>query len=502
MGLEVLRDIVMRGAEDWKAANEAAFSAMFGSAAGRYKDSAKAVVSLRANPASAESGVPYAGYIHPDNTGSGPYGGMSIAIFPVANARCLVTFVVGTGGLYPDEEILGRPGHARKVQALCAWLNATHGEQVAWAKQDPTRTDEDLPAIVAAQFEKYKTVLKRYGKVLYGIYAPRDDDDEAVVLRALKAFFDLMFIERGETPLTALKPDAKQIESEWVAHLMPSVTEADVVNLLASRRYAIIEGPPGTGKTRMAQRLVRGEYAGNGRTIQFHANTTYENFVGGLAPIQATEGVGLAFSPQLGYLMEAVNVSNADPLRPYLLHIDEINRADLGKVLGEAIYLLEPNAERTESRRRSVELPYDFGGDIGRSLSLPPNLHILGTMNTADRSLGAFDVAVRRRFAFVTLWPQASVVAAQGNEFLSEAFEKLLMIFIDHARDDAFGLVPGHSYFLVDPDTDPIAQLKATLVPLLREYLAQGYVGGFAEQIRAYLQWIDSRSSEALHGAV
>ena len=236
----------------------------------------------------------------------------------------------------------------------------------------------------------------------------------------------------------------------------------------------------------MARCFVSDAYGGNGKSVQFHPNTTYENFVGGLAPTQTQGGLGLSFAPKPGYLMEASALASANPDRDFLLHIDEINRADLSKILGEAIYLFEPGEQRT------IDLPYDFGEPHGDQLSLPSNLHVLGTMNTADRSLAIVDVAVRRRFAFTKLWPQRSVVAAQDDATMTQAFDDLMLIFVEYATSDAFDLVPGHSYFLLSPGLTAAEQLKVTLKPLLEEYLAQGYVGGFSEPIRSYLQWIES----------
>ena len=134
-----------------------------------------------------------------------------------------------------------------------------------------------------------------------------------------------------------------------------------------------------------------------GQTIQFHPNTTYENFVGGLAPLQESgnenDGLGFRFAPKTGFLIEAAAEAIQNPSRDYLLHIDEINRADLGKILGEAIYLFEPDPESP----REISLAYDFGEPYFRKLQLPNNLHVLGTMNSADRSIAILDVAVRRR---------------------------------------------------------------------------------------------------------
>jgi 5-methylcytosine-specific restriction protein B len=238
----------------------------------------------------------------------------------------------------------------------------------------------------------------------------------------------------------------------------------------------------------MAMDLLREDYAGHGRTIQFHANTTYEAFVGGLAPVHSEDQLGLRFKPTPGLLMEAAAIALQNPSKPYLLHIDEINRADLSKVLGEAIFLLESESKR----ERHVDLPYDFGEPFHRTLFLPNNLHIVGTMNSADRSIAIVDVAVRRRFGFIGLWPQMSVVEEKGSQPMQKAFRDIVSIFVEHASDDAFNLMPGHSYFLQADASKAAEHLNTNLVPLLEEYLSQGYVAGFAEPIRNYIQGIRS----------
>jgi 5-methylcytosine-specific restriction protein B len=469
----------------WPERQPTAFKALFGSPDGRYPASAEQSVTLRAPQFKADSGVPFAAYIHPSNPSSGAYGGMSVAIFPVADAPCLLSFVVGTQGLSPDEEILGRPGHARKVQAICAWLNRKHGHGnlVTWAKEDPVRTEQDVPSKIAKQFPAYRSVFDRYGKVLYAIFAP--SEDETATRDAVTAFLDLMFEERGYRPLSALVADAERIRSEWFGHLMPDIMVEQVRELLRQRRYVILQGPPGTGKTRMALELLK---TTRGNTIQFHPNTTYENVVGGLAPLQTEESLGLRFAPLPGALMRAAQEARANHAEDYLLHIDEINRADLAKVLGEAIFLLEAG----DAGQRRIDLPYDFGPPLGRHFELPSNLYILGTMNSADRSIAIVDVAVRRRFAFVKLWPQLRVIQELGCPFMERAFIDLTSIFVEHATADTFDLVPGHSYYLQRDESAARSRLKVTLGPLLEEYLAQGYVAGFSEPIRSYLQWIES----------
>ena len=113
-------------------------------------------------------------------------------------------------------------------------------------------------------------------------------------------------------------------------------------------------------------------------------------------------------------------------------------------------------------------------------------------MNSADRSIAIVDVAVRRRFAFVSLWPRMSVVEQYGCKLMQDQFKDLVSLFVEHASDDSFPLMPGHSYFLESNVDRARESLKVNLAPLLEEYLAQGYVSGFAEPIRSYLQRLRS----------
>jgi 5-methylcytosine-specific restriction protein B len=393
--------------------------------------------------------------------------------------------VVGTQGLSPDKAILGRPGHARKTQAICKWLNEKFGDGnlVAWSKNDPTRTDQSMPNFEA--WSDYKSVTDRYGKEIYAVFRPREDRKGTE--QALTAFLDLLLEERGYGPLSgaARKGRGDEIREAWFQNLLPQLDDNEVSRLLNDRRFVIVQGPPGTGKTHLALQMLEKEYKNNGRTVQFHQNTTYETFVGGLAPAESKDAVGFRFEPKQGYLMEAAAAARAIAPTKYLLHIDEINRADLSKILGEAIFLLE-----SKSTNRKVNLAYDFGYPFLKELSIPENLHILGTMNTSDRSIAILDVAVRRRFAFLTLMPQISVVEKLGCLTMQKTFRALLSIFVEHAPDDAFNLMPGHSYFLETDEAKAVESLRVNLVPLLEEYLAQGYVGGFAEPIRGFLQGI------------
>lgn len=149
--------------------------------------------------------------------------------------------------------------------------------------------------------------------------------------------------------------------------------------------------------------------------------------------------------------------------KKYILIIDEINRANLPSVLGELIYALEYRNEAVESM---------YAKDEDRKITLPNNLYIIGTMNTADRSVGHIDYAIRRRFAFVNMLPDKSVI--QNTKAIT-LFENVEKIFTDHISDDfqQDDVQLGHSYFLGDEDKLQM-RLDYEIKPILKEYLKDG----------------------------
>jgi 5-methylcytosine-specific restriction protein B len=471
----------------WAERIQEAFGGLFGSSGGRYRKHAASKIRVRAP---SDASPPFAALIHESNPDSGAYGGMSFVVFPAKGQPerpAMFGLVLGTQGLSPDEDILARPGHARKANAMVEWLNdSLKGDRVAWAKDDPVRLDQEVPHSVQSGFAEFSPVFDRYGEEIYAFVAPEEEGE--TVETALKAFLDLMFEERGESPLSSAEDEAERIKRQYHSRFFPTLTDSDASEVLAERQYAIVQGPPGTGKTRLARRMLQDRYDGRGMTVQFHPSTTYEDVIGGLAPVKS-EGAafGFQFEPEPGALMTAAAKARQTD-KPFLLHIDEINRADLANVLGEAVFLLEPDADDD----RSVTLSHDYGEPFGTDLTLPENLHILGTMNTSDRSIAILDVAIRRRFAFLKLWPQLQVVREHACELMEQKFRELQSIFVEHATDDAFNLMPGHSYFLELDEDRARRKLKQELAPLLEEYLRQGYVGGFEGEIRSYLQSVAS----------
>ncbi|WP_235889649.1 AAA family ATPase [Flavobacterium restrictum] len=168
------------------------------------------------------------------------------------------------------------------------------------------------------------------------------------------------------------------------------------------------------------------------------------------------------------------NISEKEELKNYVLIIDEINRANLPAVLGELIYALE-------YRGKKVESMYEIDGE--NSLIIPPNLYIIGTMNTADRSVGHIDYAIRRRFAFVDILPNAEVIINPSSKALFEEISKLFYSKDTLASDFKAAQVQlGHSYFMVKDDAELQLKAKYEIVPILEEYLKDGILLEKAEK--------------------
>lgn len=422
-----------------------------------------------------DEGVPYAGVIAPENPNSGAYGGASIAWFP-CDGGTLITLVVGTKGLAPDEGLLTRHGHRRRVSALRNYL-AQRGI-ASWSKADPAAISTKMPEAARRQFSSCAAVFNRYGDVIYSAaWIPKGDTDEAD--HVVRAYFDLYGRERGWVVRASAQQEFDEFFEALHDHLFPGVSAATVDALLRERRFVVLQGPPGTGKTRMADQVRREFFDSRGRTIQFHPAVTYEDFVVGLSPDPSD--TGLRFRTKPGWLLQAAADAHD---APYLLIVDEINRGDLGKVLGEAIYLFEPG-EVGGSQAREVHLTHAIDGVS--SFKLPPNLYVLGTMNTADRSIAGLDLAVRRRFAFVTLMPDPRVVELPAAR---EVFDKLTDVFVEHASDEMLHLLPGHSYFLAQDDRHLRNRFRYDLLPLIDEYLRQGLLGPASSDLHAVREQI------------
>ena len=168
----------------------------------------------------------------------------------------------------------------------------------------------------------------------------------------------------------------------------------EIETLLDEKNQVIFQGPPGTGKTYVAQKLAQHLAGSKDRVdlVQFHPSYAYEDFVQGFRPTLTDNGQA-GFKLRDGPLMRAAERARQEPEAKHFLIIDEINRGNLAKALGELYFLLE---------YRDAEINLQYSDE---PFSLPPNLYIIGTMNTADRSIALVDLALRRRFYFVEFNP-------------------------------------------------------------------------------------------------
>ncbi len=172
-----------------------------------------------------------------------------------------------------------------------------------------------------------------------------------------------------------------------------------LIDLLQHREQFVFYGPPGTGKTYLARELARhivgSADSSRARLVQFHPSYAYEDFFEGFRPSKTASGQA-TFDLVPGPLRRIASDALENPSEPFVLIIDEMNRADIAKVFGELHFLLE-------YRDSTISLQYN----PTEPFRLPRKLFVIGTMNTADRSIAAVDAAIRRRFPFVELHPDA-----------------------------------------------------------------------------------------------
>lgn len=269
-----------------------------------------------------------------------------------------------------------------------------------------------------------------------------------------------------------------------------------IQNVLERKQQIILYGPPGTGKTYWAMRTANnlashtiygkpyielseaekqmilgqtGQANGLVRRCTFHPAYGYEDFIEGYRPV-STNGQ-LAFEKRSGIFKAMCEAAQKDPGRPYYLIIDEINRGDIPRIFGELLTLLEK-----DKRGQLILLP--LSGDL---FQVPDNVYLIGTMNTADRSIALLDTALRRRFGFLELLPDARLldISIEGlplGPWLDALNERIRA----HIGRDARNLQVGHAYFLEGekPISDKarfIRVLREDILPLLEEYCYEDY---------------------------
>ena len=244
-----------------------------------------------------------------------------------------------------------------------------------------------------------------------------------------------------------------------------------LVNVLKMKKNIILQGAPGVGKTftakRLAYSIIGSKNPDRVQMIQFHQSYSYEDFIEGYRP---TEN---GFTIKKGSFYKFCKLAEDDDENDYFFIIDEINRGNLSKIFGELFMLIEKD-------KRGIELQLLYSDE---NFSVPPNVYIIGMMNTADRSLAMLDYALRRRFSFFTMKPGFNTIGFQTyqDSLKSDAFKKLIScikqlnskIAADISLGEGFCI--GHSYFCgLTAKTATVQTLTSIieyeLIPLLKEY--------------------------------
>ena len=318
-------------------------------------------------------------------------------------------------------------------------------------------SDDDLPMGIAS-------VLDRQGNMV-DITEALGDLEGVLDAGNLAGTRPKPVIGRDEVP--ALPPADAKLAREL--H-MPRAALQEIIDLLGSRQQIVLYGPPGTGKTFIAKAIARHVIGPDDRSrmqlVQFHPSYAYEDFFEGYRP-DLTPGGDATFSLQEGPLARIAREARENPGAPYVLVIDELNRANLAKVFGELYFLLE-------YRNESINLQYR--PDV--AFRLPRNLFIIGTMNTADRSIASLDAAMRRRFSFVELHPDELPVSGVLGVWLKEKKKgleraRLLEALNAKIEDQDRDMRIGPSY-LMRPEADTDEGLtriwKYDIMPLLEDH--------------------------------
>jgi hypothetical protein len=282
---------------------------------------------------------------------------------------------------------------------------------------------------------------------------------------------DLEVTPSNETPLAYTLDDA-------LATLFLERPEAeDIMLLWSAKKNIILQGPPGVGKSFASQKLAYALIGVEDRSrlgfVQFHQSYSYEDFVEGYRPTET------GFELRPGKFVEFCRKAEADPTHRYAFVIDEINRGNLSKILGELMLLIESDKRdpKWAMALASGKAPFH----------VPSNVYIMGLMNTADRSLAVVDYALRRRFAFVDLMPRLS--SAKFSKVLSEIgiedqVTKALLGRIGALNEEIVsdttnlgpGFAIGHSFFCSPLSEGEESEqwyrriMRTEVSPLLREY--------------------------------
>jgi len=406
----------------------------------------------------------YFGFIHSEEEASGPFHDFSLTIFPNdQNKPWLVCLGIGSSGFKNDYELATYPGLRRLFSKLT--------DERGFCKSDFSDLETSLPKSITGSLDlqHIKNTIKTYTKVLPTCQIV--DDPESEEGKQIIAAFVAGYAKLRDWPSN--KDHRKSVSEALEPFLKTEAIEEteEVKNLLNERKYIVLQGPPGTGKTRTAKSVAE-KIGAKTFFTQFHAETSYSDFIFGIRP--DTQREELRYKENLGSFSEALKYAVDHKNEKVILIIDEINRANLSNVLGPIFYLFE---HKMDISNVEIEIAPNF-----KVTKLPENFSVIATMNTADRSLAVVDFALRRRFAWYTLKPKA----IKSKQFFNEDFSRIQEIFDWYASSTELNLQPGQGYFIADTEEEMKNRIRYEIFPLIKEYLQEGLLRNAKEEFNNY----------------
>lgn len=415
----------------------------------------------------------YFGLIHPEEDTSGPYHDFSMVLFPnELNKPWLICLGTGSYGFKNDYELATVPGLRRLFSKLI--------NERGFCKTDLSDIETNLPKSITGSpdLQHIKNTIKKYSKVLpvcQIVDDPESEEGKRTIAAFLAAYAKLRNWPSNKDHRQAISEALKSARKEEEIDMYK-----DVEALLLERKYIILQGPPGTGKTRTAK-LVADKMKAITFFTQFHAETSYSDFIYGIRPnINNQE---LSYMENLGCFTNSLQYSLNHPDENTILIIDEINRANLSNVLGPIFYLFE---HKMDISNVSIEITPNL-----QIQQLPSNFYIIATMNTADRSLAVVDFALRRRFAWYSLKP----TPIDSEYFNNDDFNKIQEIFDWYATSNELALQPGQGYFIASSEKEMTNRIRYEIFPLIKEYLLEGFLSNAKEEFNNYFS---SRINQSL----
>lgn len=496
----------------------------------------------------------YLAFINPDQRDNGPYNGLSYVIFPIgykpseskekSEFICVVAIGIGRDDIGSDEELAnipylrrcylkltkgGKEDYEQKIFIKSSFADGSSDSTDLYNElykiRDNATADELLMQETEdnginqysfifdlSTIEQYRTLLPAARIVKFKFedcfidFTKLEPNKTSyngfhVVISWLAQYAEIRNWDFGgsrvvkprETAISLAKLDSDKTSAEELT---------EIYRLLNDRHFVVLQGAPGVGKTYTANligsNLDKLEGSDPENIIkfdrlfftQFHAETTYADFIGGIRPKLNSNRNYLEYEYNEGTLTEAIktarSIENKD--KNYLLIIDEINRANLANVLGPVFYLFErTKRERQGLVKLEIKTNKETEDELRRFItlsSMPDNLYVIATMNTADRSLAVVDFALRRRFAWYTLKSRAIKDLKTDEFFHEEAFNKIAGLFEKYASDEELNLQPGPGYFILDKKNDSVdfddykeemgERLTYEIMPLMKEYFTEG----------------------------